>query len=116
VGDLLDERVRFAIDHAVPPLDRGAADGLGQMAFAAFGPTRGRRPPPRSRDFARFRDLRTVNLVRVVTRIGSDRSATAGRIGRVPEVKLGEHSRKLARETPELDVLIGGGYTMGPPQ
>ena len=33
VGDLLHERVRFAIDDAIALLDHRAADGLRQMAF-----------------------------------------------------------------------------------
>ena len=34
VRDLLDEQVGFAIDDPIALLDRGAADGLGQMALA----------------------------------------------------------------------------------
>ena len=33
VGELLEQRVRFAIDDAIALLDHRAADGLGQMTF-----------------------------------------------------------------------------------
>ena len=37
VGELLDERVRLAVDDAVALLDGGAADGLGEVALAGAG-------------------------------------------------------------------------------
>ena len=37
VGDLLEERVGLAVDDAVALLDRGAADGLGEVALAGAG-------------------------------------------------------------------------------
>ena len=37
VGDLLEQRVRLAVEDAVALLDRGAADGLGEMALAGAG-------------------------------------------------------------------------------
>ena len=34
IGDLFEQRVRLAIDHAVPLVDRGAAEGLREMTLA----------------------------------------------------------------------------------
>ena len=34
VGDLLEQRVRLAVEDAIALLDRGAADGLGEVALA----------------------------------------------------------------------------------
>ena len=37
VGDLLEQRVGLAVDHAIALLDRGAADRLREMALAGAG-------------------------------------------------------------------------------
>ena len=37
LGDLLQQRVSLAVGHAIALLDRGAADRLGEMAFARAG-------------------------------------------------------------------------------
>ena len=37
VGELLEQRVRLAVEDAIALLDGGAADGLGQVALAGAG-------------------------------------------------------------------------------
>ena len=57
LGDLFDEQVGFAIDDAIALLDGGAANRLGEMAFA------GARRPEEERVFALLDEARGGELV-----------------------------------------------------